>query len=247
MKKHLLALMMVFGGLLINAQSIYAGQAIKQDRKYWADNGRYYLIFQNDGNLVYYSKSGAPAWESKTTNRGVRAIFQEDGNLVVYTRGNGVAFSSNTYGKGADKLSVQDDGNLVIYNGSNPLWASQGGSKDNNNNGRGNDYVRTGHKFRKDVKLYSSDRNYYLVFQDDGNLVLANRNGNPIWATATDNKGGRAEFQGDGNLVVYDSYNRAVWSSNTDRKGAVKLTVQNDGNLVIYGDYSPIWSSGTQR
>lgn len=252
MKKHLLAFMMVFGGLLVSAQSIYAGQTLRQDKKYWADNNEYYLIFQNDGNLVFYNRSGAPAWESKTTNRGVRAIFQRDGNLVVYTRGNGVAFSSNTDGKGADKLSVQDDGNLVIYNGSNPLWASQGGVKNNNGWGNGDrygnrDYVSTGYRFRKDTKLYSSDGRYYLVFQDDGNLVLANRNGNAIWATATDNRGSKAEFQGDGNLVVYDSYNRPVWSSNTNNRGAVKLTVQNDGNLVIYGRNSPVWSSGTNR
>ncbi|CAI8779822.1 hypothetical protein [Chryseobacterium sp. IT-36CA2] len=253
MKKQLLGLMMVFGGLLINAQSIYTGQTIRQDRKYWADNNEYYLIFQNDGNLVFYNRSGTPAWESRTANRGVRAIFQDDGNLVVYTRGNGVAFASNTEGKGANKLSVQDDGNLVIYNGSTPLWASKSGGIKNNNGWRNRDryssrdYVSTGYRFRKDEKLYSSDGSYYLVFQDDGNLVLAGRNGSPIWATGTDNKGSRAEFQSDGNLVVYDSYNRSVWSSNTENRGSVKLTVQNDGNLVIYGRNSPLWSSGTNR
>ncbi|WP_426478355.1 PQQ-binding-like beta-propeller repeat protein [Chryseobacterium sp. CBSDS_008] len=247
MKKHLLALMMMFGGLLINAQNIYTGQTLEQNRKYWAGNNRYYLIFQNDGNLVLYNRAGASIWDARTTNRGVKAIFQEDGNLVVYTPGNGVAFSSNTNGRRADKLTVQDDGNLVIYSRSNPVWASKDGNKNDNGYGRGGGSVNTGHKFRRGEKLFSPDRNYYLIFQNDGNLVLSNNNGDPIWGTGTDNKGSRAEFQNDGNLVVYDSYNKSVWSSNTSRRGGTKLTVQNDGNLVIYGDYSPIWSSGTQR
>lgn len=246
MKKHLLAFMMMFGGLLINAQNIYSGQNIEQNRKYWASNNRYYLIFQNDGNLVMYNRGGGSVWDSKTTNKGVKAVFQEDGNLVVYSPGNQVAFTSNTYGKRADRLTIQDDGNLVIYNRSTPLWASQGNIK-NDNNSRGGDYVNTGHRFRRDVKLYSSDRNYYLMFQDDGNLVLSNRNGSPIWTTGTGNRGARAEFQNDGNLVVYDSYNKAIWISNTYNKGANKLMVQNDGNLVIYGNNYPIWDSKTQR
>lgn len=248
MKKHLLTLMMVFGGLLLNAQNIYNGQTLEQNRKYWSNNNRYYLIFQNDGNLVLYNRSGGSIRDSKTSDRGVKAVFQDDGNLVVYTPRNGVAFSSNTNGRGANKLTVQDDGNLVVYNNSSPLWASKDGSRNNNDRfGRGGGSVDPGHKFRRGDKLYSSDGNYYLSFQDDGNLVLSNRNGNAIWGAGTDNKGSRAEFQNDGNLVVYDSYNKAIWSSNTSRRGGNKLTVQNDGNLVIYGNYSPVWSSGTQR
>jgi len=250
MKKHLLALMMVFGGLLINAQNIYTGQTIEQNRKYWASNNRYYLIFQNDGNLVLYNKAGVAMWDTGTNNKGTRAVFQDDGNLVVYTPGNGVAFSSNTNGRRAERLTIQDDGNLVIYNGSNPLWASKSDLKNSgrdNGFGRGNGNISTGYKFRKGGKVFSPNGSYYLTFQNDGNLVLSYDNGDAIWASGTDNKGSRAEFQTDGNLVVYDSYNKAVWSSNTSRRGANKLSVQNDGNLVVYSDNSPLWSSGTNR
>lgn len=248
MKKHFLTLMMVFGGLLLNAQNIYNGQTLEQNRKYWSNNSRYYLIFQNDGNLVLYNRAGASIWDAKTTNRGTRAVFQEDGNLVVYTPGNGVAFSTNTNGRRANKLTVQDDGNLVVYNRSNPLWASRDGRINVDNNNRyGRGYVNKGYRFRTGDKLYSADGSYYLSFQGDGNLVLSSRNGNAIWGAGTNNKGSRAEFQYDGNLVVYDSYNKAVWSSNTSNRGVDKLTVQNDGNLVIYSDYTPVWSTGTQR
>jgi exopolysaccharide biosynthesis protein len=249
MRRHLLALTLMFCGLLFNAQIIYNGQNIQQDKRYWSDNGQYYLLFQKDGNLVLYNRSARPLWESKTTNRGTQAIFQSDGNLVVYAPGNRPIFSSNTNGKRATKLSVQNDGNLVIYNRSSPVWASNTSNDDSNNNGGGNGWgfrgggVNPGFVFYKNSKIYSANRNYYLVFQNDGNLVFSRNNGEAIWASGTDNKGSRAEFQQDGNLVVYDSYNKAVWSSNTQNRGATRLAVQDDGNLVVYQNSTPLWSS----
>ena len=249
MRRHLLALIMMFSGLLLSAQNIYNGQDLQQNRKYWSANKQYYLIFQNDGNLVFYNRAGSSIWASKTQGRGVKASFQDDGNLVVYAPRNGVAFTSNTSGKRANRLAVQDDGNLVIYSNSNALWASKNGSDNGNGNGWGfrGGYLNPGHKFTRGSKVFSANRNYYLAFQNDGNLVLSNNNGDPVWGAGTDNKGSRAEFQNDGNLVVYDSYNRAVWTSNTSNRGATRLDIQDDGNLVIYAGSSPVWSSGTQR
>lgn len=242
----------MFCGVLLNAQNIFAGQNLQPDKKYWSDNGQYYLVFQRDGNLVLYNRSSRAIWEAKTMNRGTQAIFQNDGNLVVYAPGNRSIFSSNTSGRRANKLVVQDDGNVVIYNRSTPLWATNTNNNDSNN-GNGNGWgfrggsVNPGHEFYKSQKIYSGDRGVYLVLQNDGNLILARSNGEVIWAAATDNKGSKAEFQQDGNLVVYDSYNRAVWSSNSNGRGATRMDVQNDGNLVIYRDSTPIWSSGTRK
>ncbi|MEN4760347.1 bulb-type lectin domain-containing protein [Chryseobacterium sp. C39-AII1] len=252
MRKYIFTTFFMSLGFFLNAQSIHRGQNIDQNRKYWADDKRSYLIFQNDGNLVFYNRVGKAIWDSKTTNRGAKAVFQDDGNLVVYTNRNGVAFSSNTGGRNADRLAIQDDGNLVIYNRNNPLWAS---NTNKNSNGNGNKWgfrgesgsVNPGYEFRRNNKVYSSNRNFYLVFQNDGNLVLSRNNGQAIWSTQTTNKASKAEFQDDGNLVVYDSYNKAVWSSNSSRRGATRLDIQNDGNLVIYQNSSPIWSSGTGR
>lgn len=243
---------MLFSGLFF-AQNIYNGQNIEQNRKYWSENNRYYLIFQNDGNLVVYNQNDRSLWSSNTSGKGGRAVFQDDGNLVVYSQRESVVYSTNTNGKRANRLTMQDDGNLVIYNRSNPLWSSNTNAGNNNGNGgnfgfRDTSSVNPGYQFRKGLKLYSSNRSYNLSFQTDGNLVLANKNGDPIWSSATDNKGGRAEFQKDGNLVVYDSYNKAIWSTNSSNRGVRKLKIQDDGNLVFYNENdSPIWSSGTQR
>lgn len=240
---------MMFGGL-ITAQNIYTNQNIEQNKKYWSGNKQYYLTFQNDGNLVIYSRGNRSLWNSKTAGKGIKAFFQDDGNFVVYGQGNAVVFSTNTSNRRADRLTMQDDGNLVIYSATNPIWSSKA---DNVYNGSGNSgskvsNINPGYSFRRGVKVYSSNRSYYLSLQNDGNLVLANRNGDPIWSSTTDNRGGKAEFQNDGNLVIYDSYNKSIWATNTSNRGVVKLTIQDDGNLVMYDDNnSPIWSSQTQR
>jgi hypothetical protein len=248
MKRHVLILLMIFGGLLLNAQNIYNGQNIEQNKKYWSGNNQYYLIFQDDGNLVVYNRAESLMWNSKTSGRGVKAIFQDDGNLVVYSQRNAVIFSTNTNGRRANRLAIQDDGNLVIYTRASSIWSSDADNANNSgNSGSGNSSVNLGYIFRRGIKVYSSNRSYYLSLQDDGNLVLARNNGDPIWSSFTDNRGSKAEFQKDGNFVVYDSYNRAIWATNTANRGATKLTIQNDGNLVIYKNNSPIWSSETQR
>lgn len=249
MRKLLLAVFAVFGGVFLFAQNIYTGQNLEQNRKYWASNRQYYVTFQNDGNLVFSDRSGSSLWDSRTSNKGSRAVFQDDGNLVVYGSGNNVVFSTNTSGRRGDKLTVQDDGNLVIYSGSNPLWSSKSSPYSNNSGSSSRSgSVNTGYQFNRGNKVFSADGRFYITFQRDGNLVLCRSNGDPIWSSRTDNKGSRAEFQNDGNLVVYDSYNRALWSSNTVNRGATKLTVQNDGNLVIYDRYSSaIWSSNSQQ
>ncbi|GAA5088564.1 hypothetical protein GCM10023210_12340 [Chryseobacterium ginsengisoli] len=247
MKKYLLVLLMSFSGLFF-AQNIYNGQNIEVNKKYWSANNQFYLIFQNDGNLVMYARTENQLWNSRTSGRGVKASFQDDGNLVVYGQRNNVVFSTNTSGRRADKLAIQDDGNLVIYTRTNSIWSSNADNANNgNDSGSGNSSVNLGYTFRRGIKLYSSNRAYYLSLQDDGNLVLAKNNGDPIWSSFTDNRGSKAQFQKDGNFVVYDSYNRAIWATNTANRGATKLTVQNDGNLVIYQNNSPVWSSETQR
>lgn len=102
---------------------INRGRTFQMGSKIYSSNGNYYLIFQNDGNLVFCNKNSTPIWSSNTQNKGRKAIFQKDGNLVVYNSANTAVFSTNTNSdQNNNKLVVQDDGNLVIYNGYNPLW-----------------------------------------------------------------------------------------------------------------------------
>ncbi len=77
MKKTLTTLCIVFCNIILFAQYISAGQSFAKERKYYSENRQYYLVFQNDGNLVMYNKNRSPVWDSKTENRGLELIFSQ--------------------------------------------------------------------------------------------------------------------------------------------------------------------------
>ena len=52
--------------------------------------------------------------------------------------------------------------------------------------------------------------------QYDGNLVVYDGNGKPLWASNTaGNAGSIAVMQDDGNFVVYDANSKPIWATNT--------------------------------
>jgi len=247
MKKHLLlAAIFISAGLF--AQNFYLGQLILKNARYFSPNKNFYLTFQNDGNLVIYNKrNNAAIWDSKTTNSGQKALMQYDGNLVIYNANNIAVFSTNTKNRG-NILMMQDDGNLVIYNKSkSPVWSSIE-NKIQNSGFRPVvpviNFVRSGYQFLINEKLYSTNREFYLTFQPDGNLVVYNKRNMVIWDSKTANRGGKALFQSDGNLVIYDRRGQSIFSTNSSNKNGKSLMMQNDGNLVIYtpSNYA-IWAS----
>jgi hypothetical protein len=88
--------------------------------------------------------------------------------------------------------------------------------------------------------------NYRLELQSDGNFVLYNTSGKPIWATGTEGRGAKLNVQADGNVVLYDASNRALWATDTNPNSGIIFAIQTDGNLVVYrSDGRPIWSAGT--
>jgi hypothetical protein len=56
----------------------------------------------------------------------------------------------------------------------------------------------------------------------------------------------RLVFQNDGNVVVYDKNNLALWATSTFKPNESVFTMQDDGNLVLYDtSRNPIWFSDT--
>src|SRR5262245_29358615 len=101
---------------------LYPGQSVT------SVDGRFWLIYQGDGNLVLYEIQTFEAlWSSNThgTSPGFVAM-QGDGNLVVYDASETPQWWSNTAGYEGAFLVVQSDGNLVIYADyhNSALWAS---------------------------------------------------------------------------------------------------------------------------
>jgi hypothetical protein len=96
---------------------------------------------------------------------------------------------------------------------------------------------------------------YQLIMQHDGNLVIYDVAGHPLWNTQSyGHVGAYAIMQNDGNLVVYQG-SQALWNSGTGGNpgGYYYLCFQTDGNLVIYAPLpgtapchgSPRWWSNT--
>jgi pimeloyl-ACP methyl ester carboxylesterase len=91
-------------------QSLYPRESIR------SPDGRWYLTYQEDGNLVLYRHDAVPLWQSHTDGYSAgRAIMQLDGNLVVYDAYDTPIWASDTAGFGGASLTVQNDGNVVIY------------------------------------------------------------------------------------------------------------------------------------
>jgi hypothetical protein len=211
------------------------GSAIGSGDKLQSPDGHYVLIMQNDGNLVDYSWP-RPLWASNTGNHpGSSLAMQGDGNLVIYAPGGIPIWASNTAGHPGAYFEVQNDANMIIRaaNGA-VLWASS--AVDTRIDG--------GQRLNPGWQFQSPDRNYTMIMQGDGNLVLYNRT-NAIWTTGTNRPGSEVEMQGDGNLVIYAPGHVAVWSTSTFKSNSA-LVAQNDRNFVIYAPGNiAVWSTGT--
>lgn len=117
------ALALALIACLTGAGNLAPNTALSPGQSISSDNGRYVLVMQTDGNLVYYRTSDwVPRWNSQTQSPGAFAPMQGDGNFVVYASGGAPLWNSQTGGNPGAFLAAQDDGNLVIYGGGRALW-----------------------------------------------------------------------------------------------------------------------------
>ena len=114
------------------------------------------------------------------------------------------------------------------------------------------DYLLEGDFLLPGDKLFSCSKTCYLIYQEDGNLVVyKNLNATSwvkaIWATDTkDTHAWRTYMQDDGNFVVYTDQFNSVWSSDvySPKYQGSQLVLEDDGRLVIYdSDKKVIWTS----
>ncbi|MEK8145188.1 hypothetical protein NKH18_38635 [Streptomyces sp. M10(2022)] len=82
-----------------------------------------------------------------------------------------------------------------------------------------------------------------MVMQTDGNLVVLNENGNPIWASMTFGKNHRASFQPDGNLVILNSADQPIWSSRSNGHAGARLVLRADAKVTIVHNGRVVWST----
>ncbi|MCX4679469.1 mannose-binding protein [Streptomyces sp. NBC_01433] len=82
-----------------------------------------------------------------------------------------------------------------------------------------------------------------MVMQTDGNLVVLNEQGKPIWASMTFGDNHRAIFQPDGNLVIHNAADRPIWASRTHDHAGAQLMLRADAKVVIMHNGGVIWST----
>lgn len=83
-----------------------------------------------------------------------------------------------------------------------------------------------------------------LAYQGDGNLVLYDRRGRPVWATDTPGRlAGSAEMQGDGFLVLYDAAGVPYWRSGDVAIAGGRLLFDDTGLRIMAIVDVPTWQA----
>src|SRR5262245_29685329 len=79
--------------------------------------GRYWLVYQGDGNLVLYDGATGVAlwWTGTVGDVPGQAVMQGDGNFVVYNAQGSPVWWTATEGNADAQLVVRDDANVVVY------------------------------------------------------------------------------------------------------------------------------------
>ena len=97
------------------------------------------------------------------------------------------------------------------------------------------EYIKPNTCYRR-VSWFSENKKYELRMQNDGNLVLYNKDANiALWSSGTyGNDDAFLQMQQDGNLVLYNKdANIALWSSGTYGNNGAFAYINNKGQLII--------------
>jgi hypothetical protein len=89
----------------------------------------------------------------------------------------------------------------------------------------------------------SPSRNYSLKMVRAG-LQLLNSQGAVVWTLGSYGANTFLTMQSDGNFVLYNINGTPLWHAQTYGNPGAYLAVQDDGNVVVYSRYlTPLWSS----
>ncbi len=125
---------------IYNKNELYSGTTqgvLQTNQQLTSPNGNFFLIMQNDGNLVEYRSNtdpvrpGSVVWASHSSsilgNRNYQAILNANGSLMI-TPNNVTIWNPQSGGKGTSPyvLILSNDGNLQILDSTGlPLWDNQ--------------------------------------------------------------------------------------------------------------------------
>lgn len=224
-----------------------AGDSIQLGQPLLSQDLQSILEIQRNGNLALLNDF-KQSWSTNTTSATpVKLIMQGDGNLVLYDGAMNALWNTKTSGNNGAYAVLQVDGNLVVYSSLGVALWNSGTIHVPNGLAYVNARTYSSAHLIAGQQLQTADKNFRMVMQGDGNLVLYNKDGLPLWQSATPgNQGASFYLQTDGNMVIYSKDGVALWSSGTSGKTVSRLAMQTDGNLVLYSTTGqPLWQSNT--
>ncbi|MFO0646363.1 MAG: hypothetical protein U0326_08995 [Polyangiales bacterium] len=228
---------------------------------------------QDNGNLAVFHAAHAHAfdqvaWSSERNGGrvgpglGAQLAVEDSGAAVVYGRDGSVLWSSATSGElgaqavaagvkvkspnGRHQLVFPQRGDLTAA-----LWpaVSTPTKPSLDRTGPGTAVLPAGRSLKGGEFLQSSNGQYRLVYQKDGNLALVTHPlGIAAWVTGTSGDTGQVLVGGPHGFGVYGSRGSA-WAaiSNGGLKGSSapdRLVLEDRGELVLYGrDNAALWNS----
>ena len=215
--------------------------SLQPENKFYSPNKKYYVVFQDDGNLVVYenvynNRSKDPwIWCSGTAgNNNAVCKMQNDGNLVIYN-GNDPIWHTFTNEMRNAKLYISNEGDLFIYSADTNEYTFS------TNTGIVANSTDKTISLEPEKHYYSPNRKYYVVFRKDGNLAVYSNVHNDqnldkaVWNTGIQNNvGGTCKMRNSGNLVIYNSKGLIAWETPTSNTGKAALLLTNAGRLCIY-------------
>lgn len=201
--------------------------------------GSYRMTMQPTGDVtVSLTSTRRTIWSFGTGGHsGATAVLHDDGDFIVRDAQGTTIKETNTGGHpvGDFTLDMLDTSNLVILGPRQYLWWSSDTL---------NSVLNPRELLAAGQYLLSSDRQYELLMQPDGNLVILDlSSGDTIWETDTYFENSHVTMQTDGNLTVYGPRGKLRWQSNTSGHAGAVATMRTDGNLVVSLHGTALWAS----
>jgi hypothetical protein len=199
----------------------------------YSPGGQYRLVVQTDGNVVVYG-NGRALWNTGTFGHpGATLAMQADGNLVVRDAGRALWNSGTPQAGDTARLTLSADGSLQVVTDYGTQWT---------NGAPGTDSITAGTTLAAGQYLQSSNDQYKVAMQTDGNVVVYG-NGRALWSTGTAGHPGAVLELGTNGTLTVMAGSTALWSSpGTGPNAVLRLTA--DGDLRVTSGATILWRNG---
>ncbi|GEK19496.1 hypothetical protein CXY01_00160 [Cellulomonas xylanilytica] len=220
-------------GELRPGESLGSGQGLV------SADGTQTLVVQPDGVLALFGAEPEPRWVSGPAVPGSSLVVAPSGDVALTAPDGTVTWRPDAPATVGSRLVLQDDGDLVVLDPQGTqVWESGTAVRPS--------ILPSGGVLEPGDALSSPDGRHTLLVLDDGDVALLGPDAATRWSTGTDQPGATLTLSEDGNLVVADPDGDRLWRSRTAGHPGSSLVLQDDGDLVLYDVAgTAVWSTGT--